>query len=85
MPVGLHGKHRAGFHCPAVQMNGTGPTGAGIAADVRACEAQMVAEEMDQQSSRLDFRLSLLTIDRNGDGYVHWSPFLEEYVPLFHE
>ena len=23
--VGLHGEHLEGFHCPAVEMNGTGP------------------------------------------------------------
>ncbi len=40
----------------------------GVAADMRAGEVQLLAQEMDQQRARLDKAALALAIDGEGDG-----------------
>lgn len=57
---GLSGQHGAGFHRAAVDLNHAGAALAGIAADMRAGEVQVFAQEMDQKGSVLNiYRYSL--------------------------
>ena len=52
--VSLHGEHEARAHRGAFESHGARTTDAVLAADVRPGEAELVAEEVDQQESRLD-------------------------------
>src|SRR5437660_4501161 len=52
--VGLHRKHRAGFHGKAIRQNRTCATDARLTTDVRARESGHIADEMRQKKSRLD-------------------------------
>ena len=56
--VGLHGEHGAGLHGHAVEQHRAGAAVGGVAADVGAGEAQVLAEQVDQQQARLDLRLA---------------------------
>ena len=49
--VGLHGEHRATLHRNAVQVNRARAAAAGVAADVRPGEAEIVAQEVDEQAA----------------------------------
>ena len=55
--VGLDGEHRAGLHRLAVEQDGAGAAVGGVAADVGAGQAQVLAQEVDQQQARLDLGL----------------------------
>ena len=45
---------------------------AGLAADMRPGEVQLLAQEVDQQRARLDQRLDRLAVHRQGDvGFGH--------------
>ncbi len=50
----LHGEQRTGFYWLAVQVHGACAALAGIAADVGAGEAQLFAQDVNQQRARLD-------------------------------
>ena len=52
--VGLHGEHQARAHRLAVHQHGAGAADAVLAADVRAGEAELVAQEVAEQQARLD-------------------------------
>src|SRR5690348_6355386 len=68
---GLSGEHGAGLHGLAVEEDGAGAAKARLAADVRAREAQCVAQIVNEQQARLDFVLMFLTIhaEPNLDGH----------------
>ena len=53
-PVGLHREHEAGACAVAVDEHGAGAADAVLAADMRAGEAERVAQEIGQQQPRLD-------------------------------
>ena len=55
--VGLHGEHGARLHRLAVEQHGARPAGRRVAADVRAREPELVAQEVHEQLPRLDVRL----------------------------
>ena len=61
--VGLDGEDRAGLGAAAVDEHGAGAALAGIAADVRAGEIQLLAQKMHQQRARLRLRLPGFTVD----------------------
>src|ERR1041385_5822966 len=52
--VGLPDQHGAGFHRAAVDMHHTGAALAGVAADMGAGQAEMVAQQMDEERPVLD-------------------------------
>ena len=52
--VGLHRQHGAGLDRLAVDMHDAGAALAGVAADMGAGQAQLLAQELDQQRARLD-------------------------------
>ena len=54
--VGLDREHGAGLDRLAVEVDGAGAAMAGLAADMRAGEVELLAQEMDQQGARLDQR-----------------------------
>ena len=54
--VGLHREDRAGLRAAAVDEDGAGAALAGVAADVRAGQAQLLAQEVDEQHAGLDVR-----------------------------
>src|SRR5262245_8060138 len=61
--VGLHREERAGLRAAAVDENGAGAALCGVAADVRAGQAQLFAEEVDEQDARVDLPLADLAIN----------------------
>ncbi len=54
-PSAWHGEHRAGFDGAAVHMDDAGAALAGVAADMRAGQVQMLAQEIDEQRAVFDF------------------------------
>ena len=63
----LDREHSAGFDGFAVEIDRTGAAMAGVAADVRPREIQLLAQEMDEQGARLDQCLDGLAVDRERD------------------
>src|SRR5439155_14804818 len=55
--VGLHGEDGAGLDRLAVDQDRAGAAGGRVAADVRAGEPELLAEEVDEQLPRFDLRL----------------------------
>ena len=75
--VGLHREDRARFGAAAVDEDRARTALAGIAADVRAGEIQLLAEEVHEKCSRLDVRFAHLAVhfDRNlGHGVPRRTP-----------
>ena len=62
--VGLHGEHQAAAHDVAVHAHGAGPAYAVLAAEVRAGEAELLAQEVDEMQARLDAARHLRAVDR---------------------
>ena len=52
--VGLHGEDRAGLDRDAVEQDRAGAAVRRVAADVRAGQPQVLAQEMDEEEARLD-------------------------------
>jgi hypothetical protein len=73
LALGLDGEHRAGLHGPVVQENGAGAAMGRVAADVRAGQAQHVAQQVDQQEARLHVGLVLFAVDRERHPHVRLS------------
>src|SRR6478735_481698 len=73
--LGLDGEDRARLDRLAVEMDDAGAALAGVAADMGAGKAKMLAQELDQQRAGLDLPGSGLAIDghRDIDGH-HYSP-----------
>jgi len=53
-PVGLEGEYRARLYAFAIQKNRTGAAVTGVAADVRAGQAEFLSQQLHQQRPRLD-------------------------------
>src|SRR5205823_11848799 len=65
---GLDGEDRAGLRAPAVDENRARSALTRIAPDVRACEAQLLAKEVDEEHARVDVALAKLAVD----GHRQW-------------
>ena len=74
--VRLHRQHRARLHGHAVQQHRAGAAVGGIAADVRAGEPQVLADEVHQQQARLDLGLARGAVHLHADlvGGHHLPP-----------
>ena len=69
--VGLDREHRAGLDRPAVDVDGAGAALAGVAADVRAGQVEVLAQRLDEEASRLDVELAGRPIDDERDVFAH--------------
>ena len=69
--IGLDGEHRAGLDRLAVDVDGARAALAGVAADVGPGEVEVLADQLDQETSRLDIRLASLAVDRERDVLGH--------------
>src|SRR5690242_8388694 len=65
--VRLHGEHGARLHRLAVQVHRAGAAVAGVAADVGPGHAEVLADEVHEQESRLDFGLAHRAVDGDAD------------------
>ncbi len=68
-PVAGGGEHGAGLGRAALDVHDAGAALAGVAAHVRAGEAQMIAQELDQQHARVDLGGDRLAV--HGHGHMH--------------
>src|SRR6266511_3381487 len=66
-PVDLDGEVRARLDRNAVDEHGAGAAAGRVAADVRAGQAELLAQEVDEQQSRLHFERVLLPVHGDGD------------------
>ena len=57
LAVGLDGEHGAGLHRLAVEMDGAGPAGRGVAADVGPGQPHRLPDVMDEEQPGLDVML----------------------------
>src|SRR5256886_16464475 len=71
LALGLDGEHRAALHRLAVDVDRAGAALAGIAADVRACEPEVVTQVVHEQESRLDLMLVPAAVDSGRDLVFH--------------
>ena len=53
-PIRLDGEERAGFYRLAVDMHNASAALTGVAAYMSACEAELIAQELDKQRAALD-------------------------------
>ena len=70
--AGHRGQHRARLHRLVVQPHHAGAAVAGVAAPVRAGQAEVVAQEVHQQQAALDLAGDLLAVD--GHRHLHVRP-----------
>jgi hypothetical protein len=68
LPFALLGENGAGLDRQPVQVNGAGAALAGVATDVGAGQADLLAQVLDEERTPLYVRGRLLSIDRNGYG-----------------
>ena len=68
--VGLHGEHQAAAHDRAVDPHRAGPAHAMLAAQVRAGEAEVGAQEVDEVLAHGNHARDALTVDGQADGQV---------------
>src|SRR6186997_2324189 len=66
--LGLHREHHAALHRLAVDVDGARAAVAGVAADVRPGEPEVVPEEVDEQTTGRDVVLDLLAVHLERDG-----------------
>ena len=70
--VRLDREHGAGFHRLAVEIDRAGAAMAGLAADMRAGDVLLIAQEVDKQGSRLDQSFDGLAVHLHRDlGFGH--------------
>ena len=69
--VGLHREHGARLHRLAVDQHGARAADAGFAADVRAGQAQGVAQEVNEQQTGLDDVIARRVVDPDADRNGH--------------
>ena len=69
--VGLDREDRARLDRPAVELDGARPALAGVAADVRPGQPEVLAQRLDEQPSGLDHHLSLDAVHRQRDLLSH--------------
>ena len=65
--VGLDGEQHAALHRQPSTMDRAGAAVAGVAADVRPGQVEVVADEVDEQAARLDLALVALAVDLDRD------------------
>lgn len=65
LALGLHSQHGAALHRFAIDMHRAATALCGVAADMRAGEALMIADEFNQQSARFDLSRNGLSVDRH--------------------
>ena len=68
MAVGLDCKDQAGAHRFTIKEDGAGAADAMFAANVRADQAQVVAQEITQQQAGLPLRVHTLPLTVTGNG-----------------
>ena len=73
-PSAIGGEHGARLHRLAVVQDDAGAAVGGVAAPVRAGQAELVAEEVDQQHPRLDVAGDQLAVDRDRDLHAGSCP-----------
>src|SRR5919109_1522491 len=73
--VGLDREHGARLHRVSIEMDRAGAAHRRVAADLRAREVELVADEVDEQRPRLDLRLVADAVDRERDRYHRVPPF----------
>src|SRR3954451_7936132 len=73
--LGGRGQHRARLRRLAVHQHDARPAVGGVAAPMRAGQAELVAQEVDEQQPRLDVAGGLLAGD--GDRYAHDAAYFE--------
>jgi hypothetical protein len=61
--IGLRREHGAGFHRSTVEVDGAAAALGGIATDMRAGHAEMIAQEIDQQGAVLDIARVALAVN----------------------
>ena len=69
--IGLDGEHRARLHGLAVDVDGAGAALRGVAADVGPGQVQVLADQLDQEPSRLDVHLPGNSVDDERNVLVH--------------
>ena len=74
-PPGLEGERRAGLHGDAVEVNDAGPALRRVAADMRAGQPQVLAQELDQERSGVDIGGDGFSVHRHRNGW-HGIPLL---------
>ena len=62
-PFGGGGEDKAGVHAPPIQMHGAGAALSEIAALLGARQLQVLAQEIEQGSARVDLRFIAFAID----------------------
>src|SRR5712691_3568656 len=70
-PVGLNGEDRAGLDRLPIDEDRTRAALAGVAADVGAGKAEVVAEKVNEEEAGLDLRVLLRAVDGEGNGMLH--------------
>jgi hypothetical protein len=73
--IGLSREQRATLYPDTIQQDRAGAALAGVAPNLCAGQAEMVAKQLHEERSRLHFELPLDSIDRQRYGYVHALPF----------
>ena len=71
-PVGLDGEQAAALDRVAVELHGAGAAVAGVAADVRAGEIEVVAQEVDEQARGGNLALVGRAVDLDRDRPAPW-------------
>ncbi len=69
--VGLDREHRAGLDGLAIDVDRAGAALAGVAADVRAGQVEILPQGLDEESPRLDVELPGRPIDDERDVFAH--------------
>ena len=69
-PVRLHGEEHAALDRLAVEVDGAGAAVAGVAADVRSGQLELVADEVDEQAPRIDVALVDVAVDLDRDRHA---------------
>ena len=64
--VRLDGEHRAALHEHAVEQDAAGAAAPRVAADVRARQVEIVAQEVDEEPARRHLLLDLLAVHGHG-------------------
>src|SRR5215204_6265731 len=70
-PVRLDGEHGARLDRPAVDMDGAGAALAGVAADMRPGQVEVLPQRLDEESPGLDIELPWRPIDDERDMFAH--------------
>src|SRR5262249_43922885 len=73
-PIGLSGQDGAGFNCATINMDDTSTALTGVAADMRSCQVEVIAQKLDQKRSVFEVNRDCLTIHRQ---VYHFSSHLD--------